>query len=265
MPTRALSTAALGMSGQQKRVDNIANNLANVSTTGFKSSDIAFQDLFYQNVEVSKRGSSVNEQSRSTSQLQLGHGSKPVATVRNFSQGAPAETGNPLDLAINGTGFLQVEMPDGSTAYTRDGNLTMDSSGRLITQTGLPLADFIEVPENIKGLNISKEGLVTAQLNSDGGVMDLGQIELAKFTNESGLSAMGDNLFSQTEASGMPLYGLPGNDGLGTIEQGFLEGSNVEVVSEMVDLIQAQRAYETNSKMVQTAEDMMAMTNSIKR
>lgn len=265
MPTRALSTAALGMSAQQKRVDNISNNLANVSTTGFKKSDIAFQDLFYQNIEVSKRGSAVNQRAHTASQLQLGHGSKPVATVRNFQQGAPVETGNSLNVAINGTGFLQVEMPDGSIAYTRDGNLTMDSTGRVITQSGLPLADFIELPESIEGLNISKEGLVTAQLDHDGGIMDLGQIELAKFTNNSGLSGLGDNLYSQTEASGLPIFGIPGNDGFGTLEQGFLEQSNVDVVSEMVDLIQAQRAYETNSKMVQTAEDMMAMTNSIKR
>ncbi|MEX0648297.1 MAG: flagellar basal-body rod protein FlgG [Balneolaceae bacterium] len=265
MPTRALSIAALGMSAQQKTVDNIANNLANVNTTGFKRSNIAFQDLFYQNVEISKRGSSANQQSRSASQLQLGHGSKPVATVRNFSQGSLTETANPLNIAINGTGFLQVEMPDGSVAFTRDGNLSLDSSGRVVTQSGLPLADFIEIPENTQSLNISKEGFITAQLDGDGGIIDLGQIELAKFINNSGLTAMGDNLFSQTEASGQPFFGLPGSDGFGTIEQGFLEHSNVDIVSEMVNLIQAQRAYETNSKMVQTTEDMMAMTNSIKR
>lgn len=265
MPTRALSIAALGMSAQQKSVDNIANNLANVNTTGFKRSNIAFQDLFYQNVEISKRGDSSNGRSSSVSQLQLGHGSKPVANVRNFSQGTLTETANPLNLALNGSGFFQVEMPDGSTAFTRDGNFALDSTGRVVTQSGLPLADFIEVPENAQALNISKEGFVTAQINGDGEMIDLGQIELAKFVNPGGLSGMGDNLYSQTEASGTPIYGMPGSDGFGSIEQGFLEQSNVDVVSEMVGLIQAQRAYETNSKMVQTAEDMMAMTNSIKR
>ncbi|PWN05196.1 flagellar basal-body rod protein FlgG [Rhodohalobacter mucosus] len=265
MPTRALSTAALGMSAQQKKVDNIANNLANVNTTGFKRSSIAFQDLFYQNIEVSKRGHSENEPGRSVARLQMGHGAKPVATVRNFSQGSLMETSNPLNIAINGSGFLQVEMPDGSIAYTRDGNLGLDSSGRVVTQSGLPLADFIEVPENVQGINISKEGLVTATLSGDGGIVDLGQIELAKFVNTSGLSAMGDNLYSRTEASGLPIFGLPASEGFGGLEQGFLEQSNVDIVSEMVNLIQAQRAYETNSKMVQTTEDLMALTNSIKR
>lgn len=265
MPIRALSIAALGMSAQQRSVDNIANNLANVNTTGFKRSNIAFQDLFYQNIEVSKRGGSADDRSQTVSMLQMGHGSKPVATVRNFSQGTLSETANPLNIALNGTGFLQVEMPDGSVAFTRDGNLALDSVGRVVTQSGLPLADFIEIPENAQGLNISKDGFVTAVINGDGEMVDLGQIELAKFVNASGLSALGDNLFSQTEASGQPIFGMPGNDGFGTIEQGFLEQSNVDVVSEMVSLIQAQRAYETNSKMVQTAEDMMSMTNAIKR
>jgi len=265
MPTRALSTAALGMSAQQRRVDNIANNLANVNTTGFKQSSIAFQDLFYQNVEISKRGTSANQTGNVPSHLQLGHGARAVANIRNFTQGSLAETGNPLNIAINGSGFLQVELPDGSVAYTRDGNLALDSTGRVVTQSGLPLADFIEVPEDIQGLNISKEGIVTARLNGDGDVIELGQIELAKFVNTSGLTGMGDNLYAQTEASGLPIFGTPGMEGFGTIEQGFLEQSNVDIVTEMVNLISAQRAYETNSKMVQTTEDMMAMTNAIKR
>ncbi len=264
MSDRALSIAALGMSAQQKMVDNIANNLANVNTTSFKKSTIAFQDLFYQNIVTSGRGSAGQESSEGPG-LQMGHGAKPVATVRNFSQGAMDETGGSMDVAINGAGFFQVEMPDGSIAYTRDGNFTMSSDGRLITQSGLPLADGIDIPEDTVGIQITQEGLVTAKLSGDRGEMDLGQIELAKFVNPGGLSAMGDNLYAQTEVSGAPFYSTPGMDGFGTLKQGFLEQSNVEIVTEMVDLIQAQRAYETNSKMVQTAEDMMAMTNSIKR
>lgn len=261
---RALSTAALGMSAQQKTVDNIANNLANVNTTGFKRSTIAFQDLFYQNVASSKRGDGLNSGS-SGPRLQMGHGAKAVATVRNFSQGALEETGGSLDVAINGAGFFQVEMPDGRIAYTRDGNFTMDGSGRLVTQSGVPLADQIEIPEDTVAIQISQDGVVSAKLNGGEGTLDLGQIELAKFVNPGGLEALGDNLFAKTETSGQPFFGRPGMDGFGGLQQGFLEQSNVDIVKEMVGLIQAQRAYETNSKMVQTAEDMMAMTNSIKR
>lgn len=262
---RALSTAALGMSAQQKRVDNIANNLANVNTTGFKRSTIAFQDLFYQNVASSKRGSELNNGRAAGPQIQMGHGAKPAATVRNFSQGPIKETGSSLDIAINGDGFFQVEMPDGRVTYTRDGNFSMDANGRLVTQSGLPLFDQIEIPEDAKAVQISKEGMVSARLSGGQGTIDLGQIELAKFVNPGGLEALGDNLYAQTETSGLPFYGMPAMDGFGGLQQGFLEQSNVDIVKEMVGLIQAQRAYETNSKMVQTAEDMMAMTNSIKR
>jgi flagellar basal-body rod protein FlgG len=170
-----------------------------------------------------------------------------------------------MDVAINGSGFFQVEMPDGSMAYTRDGNFSMNADGTMVTQSGLPLADRISIPQDAVGVQISDEGVISARLPGDQGSVDLGQLEMAKFINPSGLSAMGDNLYSQTETSGTPQYGIAGMEGFGSLEQGYLEGSNVEIVTEMVGLIQAQRAYETNSKMVQTAEDMMAMTNSIKR
>ena len=255
---RALTTGALGMSAQQKSVDNIANNLANVGTTGYKRTTVAFQDLFYENVESSKHGSAANRVSNDAPSLQIGHGSRAVATIRNFSQGSITETGNALDLAISGSGFFQVEMPDGSIAYTRDGNFSRDSTGMLVNNSGLPLADQIEIPEDAVGVSISQEGIVTAQMAGDGSAVDLGQIELAKFVNPSGLEALGD-------ASGMPFYGTPGMESFGVMRQGFLEQSNVDIVKEMVNLIEAQRAYETNSKMVQTAEDMMSMTNQIKR
>ncbi|MBO6537130.1 MAG: flagellar basal-body rod protein FlgG [Balneolaceae bacterium] len=261
---RALSTAALGMSAQQRSVDNIANNLANVGTTGFKRSTIAFQDLFYENIASSKQGSSSSRSSSDGPMLQIGHGSRAVATIRNFMQGSVAETGNALDLAISGDGFFQVELPDGQTAYTRDGNFSRDSSGLLVNNSGLPLAGQIEVPTDALAVEIDQDGTVTALL-SDNSQVDLGQIELAKFANSGGLEAIGDNLFVETESSGLAFFGTPGEEGFGVVRQGYLEQSNVDIVTEMVRLIEAQRAYETNSKMVQAAEDMMQVTNSIKR
>lgn len=264
MPNTSLSTAALGMRAQQMKVNNIANNLANVNTTGFKRSKIAFQDLFYENIPASKRGVNINGRV-SGPQLQLGHGSKPVSTVRNFTEGALEQTGRSLDLAIKGEGFLRVQMPDGSITFTRDGSLAMNSNGTLITQSGLPLADQISVPPEAVDINISEQGVVTAKLPGNRGNMVLGQLELAKFINPSGLSAMGDNLYRKTTNSGMAQFGTAGMNGFGTLQQGFLEKSNVNIVNAMVDLIKAQRAYQTNSKMVKTADEMMAMTNSIKR
>ncbi len=261
---RALSTAALGMSAQQRSVDNIANNLANVGTTGFKRSTIAFQDLFYENIASSKQGSSSSRSSSDGPMLQIGHGSRAVATIRNFMQGSVAETGNALDLAISGDGFFQVELPDGQTAYTRDGNFSRDSSGLLVNNSGLPLAGQIEVPTDALAVEIDQDGTITALL-SDNSQVDLGQIELAKFANNGGLEAIGDNLYVGTESSGLAFFGTPGEEGFGVVRQGYLEQSNVDIVTEMVRLIEAQRAYETNSKMVQAAEDMMQVTNSIKR
>lgn len=262
---RALSTAALGMSSQQKSVDNIANNLANVNTTGFKRSTIAFQDLFYENLSSSSHGSAANRPSNDAPTLQVGHGSRAVATIRNFMQGSVAETGNALDLAISGSGFFQVEMPDGNVVYTRDGNFSRDASGLLVNNSGLALADFIEIPVDAVAIEISQEGVVRAVMAGDNQQVELGRLELAKFVNPGGLEARGDNLFAETEASGTPFFGVPGEEGFGVVRQGYLEQSNVDIVTEMVRLIEAQRAYETNSKMVQTAEDMMSVTNSIKR
>ncbi len=253
------------MSAQQRSVDNIANNLANVSTTGFKRSTIAFQDLFYENIASSKHGAAASRVSNDGPSLQVGHGSRAVATIRNFMQGSLAETGNALDLAVSGQGFFQVEMPDGSIAYTRDGTFSRDATGMLVNSSGLPLADQIEIPADAVAVEISQSGVVTALMAGDSRQIELGQIELAKFVNTGGLEARGDNLFSETDASGMPFFGVPGTDGFGVVRQGYLEQSNVDIVNEMVRLIEAQRAYETNSKMVQTAEDMMQVTNSIKR
>jgi flagellar basal-body rod protein FlgG len=262
---RALSTAALGMSAQQRQVDNVANNLANVGTTGFKRSTIAFQDLFYENVASSKLGGASSRNASQGPMLQIGHGSRAVATIRNFMQGSVAETGNALDLAISGSGFFQVELPDGNIAYTRDGNFSRDANGMLVNNSGLPLAGQIEVPTDAVAVEIAQDGTVTALMAGDNTQVDIGHIELAKFANAGGLEALGDNLFAETDSSGLPFYGEPGSEGFGVVRQGYLEQSNVDIVNEMVRLIEAQRAYETNSKMVQTAEDMMSVTNSIKR
>lgn len=262
---RALRTASLGMKAQQLSVDNIANNLSNVNTTGFKKSTIAFQDLFYQTLASSRLGSSVNNVASDGPELQVGHGSRPVATIRNFQQGSIEESGNPLDLAINGQGFFQVERPDGSLAYSRDGNLSLNSEGLIVNSSGLPLAGQVQIPSDAISVQITQDGMVSALLQGETAPVDLGQIELAKFTNPAGLRAMGDNLFEATQGSGEAFIGIPGNQGFGSIQQGFTENSNVDIVNEMVNLIVAQRAYETNSKMVQTAEEMMSVTNSIKR
>lgn len=262
---RALRTAALGMSAQQLSVDNIANNLANVNTQGYKRTQIAFQDLFYQTLASSRMGASSNNVSNDSPELQVGHGSRPVSTIRNFSQGSMEESGNPLDLAVNGIGFFQISRPDGSIAYSRDGQFTLNSQGLLVNSSGLPLADQIEIPQDAVSIQITQDGYVSAMIQGQNSAVDLGQIELAKFINPGGLRAIGDNLFESTDSSGDPFLGLPGTEGFGSVMQGFTENSNVDIVNEMVRLIVAQRAYETNSKMVTTAEEMMGITNSIKR
>lgn len=265
MSIRALSTAALGMSAQKRSVDNIANNVANVNTTGFKRSNLAFQDMFYETIPTSRRGNTMLNGRSDSSSLQIGNGSKPVTTVRNFTQGPLSETGNPLNLAVNGDGFFRLELPDRTEVYTRDGNFSLDSNGRIVNPSGLVLADNIEIPENTTTLKISKEGLVSVRIGNNERMVDIGEIELVKFVNPGGLNAMGDNLFAATEASGSPIFGRPGIDSFGTLEQGYLESSNVDIVMEMVGLIEAQRAFEINSKMVQTAEEMLSLSNNLKR
>lgn len=259
---RALRTAALGMSAQQSGVDNIANNLANANTTGFKRSTIVFQDLLYQTVQAPGMAET---QGGAPASLQMGHGAAAIATVRTFTQGGLTETGNALDIAINGDGFLQVRRPDGTIAYTRDGTLTLSADGQLITQTGLPIEPDISVPPEAVEIHISQDGIVSARMQGEADSFELGQIELARFANPAGLTALGGNLFEQTEASGEPTIDTPGEEGLGVIRQGFLEAANVDVVKEMVNLITAQRAYEINSKMVNTSDDMLQIANNLKR
>ena len=260
---RALRTAALGMSAQQTGVDNTANNLANANTTGYKRSNVVFQDLLYQTVQAGGLGEAAG--TARPAALQMGHGAAAIATVRNFTQGGLVQTGGSLDLAISGDGFLQVRRPDGTIAYTRDGTLTLSSEGTLITQTGLPIEPDLNVPPDAVEVHVSQDGLLTVRLQGDPEMIELGQLELSRFANPAGLSAIGDNLYEQTEASGEPTIGMPGEDGLGTIRQGYVESSNVDVVQEMVNLITAQRAYEINSKMVTTSEEMLQVANNLKR
>lgn len=262
MPPRSLQTAALGMEAQQTSIDNIANNLSNANTTGYKRSRVVFQDLLYENVQASAEGETDGAE---PAELQIGSGATSVATVRNFSQGSFSKTGNSLDLAINGDGFFQVQRPDGSLAYTRDGTFTLSSEGNIVTQTGLQVQPNLNVPPNAVEISVNQEGVVKARLQGESEMVELGQLELARFSNSGGLRPTGGNLYEQTEASGEPFIGTPGRDGLGTVRQGFLEKGNVKVVQEMTSLIQAQRTYELNSRMVTTSDEMMQTANNVKR
>ncbi len=260
---RALYTSATGMEAQQTNVDVISNNLSNVNTTGFKKQRTNFQDLVYQE---SRHPGTPNAQGEEIPVgTEVGHGTRVSATQKLFTQGSLEETGNPLDLVIEGDGFFQVSMPDGSTGYTRDGSLKMDSQGRLVTADGHPIQPEIMIPEEATDISVTSDGTVSYQMPGEEGMQEAGELELVNFTNPAGLSSQGRNLFSETDASGPPVPDRPGENGLGTIEQGFLEMSNVEIVDEMVDMITAQRAYETNSRSIQASDEMLQTANQLKR
>ncbi|MEM1128579.1 MAG: flagellar basal-body rod protein FlgG [Bacteroidota bacterium] len=260
---RALRTAALGMNAQQTAVDNTANNLANANTTAYKESRVVFQDLLYQTVQAPTEGQAEGVARPAT--LQMGHGAAPVATVRSFKQGSLIQSGNPLDLAINGDGFFQILRPDGTISYTRDGSFMRSAEGEVITQNGLPLEPGISIPEDTAEIIIGADGVVQVRSQGAADIVEVGQIEIVRFSNPAGLQAMGGNLFDQTEASGEPIVSTPGEEGAGLIRQAFLESGNVDVVQEMVNLITSQRAYEINSKMVTTSEEMLQIANNMKR
>ncbi len=250
-----------GMEAQQMQLDVISNNLANVSTTGFKRANAVFEDLMYQNLR--QVGSSSSEQSQLPTGLHLGLGVRTVATSRSFSQGSLQQTGNNLDIAIQGNGFFQITMPDGTTNYTRDGSFQVDNQGRLVTSTGLPVANGVTVPANARSLAISADGTVTAMVPGNSAPQSVGTIALASFINTAGLEPRGQNLFAESAASGQPNSGVPGANGLGTLSQGFLETSNVNVVQELITMIQTQRAYEMNSKAIQTSDQMLQKLGQI--
>ncbi|MEI8170968.1 MAG: flagellar basal-body rod protein FlgG [Rhodoferax sp.] len=244
-----------GMEAQQMQLDVISNNLANSSTNGFKRASAVFEDLMYQNLR--QAGSNSSEQSQLPTGLQVGLGVRTVATSRSFSQGALQQSGNKLDVAVQGNGFFQVTMPDGTTNYTRDGSFQVDSQGRLVTATGLPIANGVTVPANATSIAIAGDGTVTAQIPGTVAPQSIGTIALASFINPAGLDPKGQNLYSETPASGQPNSGTPGSNGLGALMQGYVETSNVNVVQELVTMIQTQRAYEMNSKAIQTSDQML--------
>jgi flagellar basal-body rod protein FlgG len=258
---RALYSAAAGMESQQMNLDVISNNLANVNTTGFKKSKVEFQELLYQTTRAP--GADLGSGNQLPTGIQVGQGSRPVATARIFTNGDLTQTGEQLDVAVQGAGFFQVQMPDGTNAYTRDGAFKTDSTGRIVTSDGLPVVGgFQPVPAGTTNITISSNGNVT--YTGASGTTTF-QAQLVRFNNPAGLESEGSNLYKETPASGTPELGTPGQNGFGTLNQGYLELSNVSVVEEMVNLIQAQRAYEVNSKAVQAADEMMQQSNNMKR
>lgn len=250
-----------GMQAQQTQLDVISNNMANVSTNGFKRASAVFEDLMYQNLR--QVGAADTEQNNLPTGLQIGLGVRTVATSRQFSQGSLQQSGNQLDIAVNGQGFLQVALPDGTTGYTRDGSLQVDSQGRLVTSSGLAIAGDITVPAEAQSVTVGSDGVVTAKLPGNATPQQLGNIELASFINPAGLEPKGQNLYTETVASGNPVTGAPGSAGLGTLMQGYVETSNVNVVQELVTMIQTQRAYEMNSKAIQTSDQMLQRLSQI--
>ena len=259
---RAFSTAATGMTAQQTMVDVIANNLANVNTSGFKRSQLNFQNLLY--VTMEEPGTEISSGINSPSGIEIGSGVRVASTIKVFSPGELENTGNPLDIAISGDGFLQVTMPNGDLRYTRDGSLMTNANGELVTSAGYTIEPAISVPTDAVSVSIEKDGGVNIT-DSSGTQSVVGTIQLARFPNPSGLSGEGGNLFSENLASGTPTTGTPGENGFGSIQSGFLEKSNVQMVTELVNLITAQRAYEINSKAIKVGDDMLRTANGIVR
>ena len=259
---RALYTAATGMIAQQYNIDTISNNLANVNTTGFRKNEARFQDLIYQNLRAP--GTPVGPSVVPVGQ-DVGLGVKVGASEKTFTQGTLQQTSNPLDIAIEGDGFFQVTLPDGTAAYTRDGSFKGDANGSIVTADGYFLNPQITIPANANAVQVGADGTVTAQIPGQQQPQQLGQINLVRFTNVAGLAPKGQNLFTQTGASGAPTLSQPGLNGTGTLQGGYLEASNVSVVEEIVNMITAQRAYEANSKAITTADEMLQTAVQTKR
>jgi flagellar basal-body rod protein FlgG len=252
---RSLWIAKTGLDAQQTQMDVISNNLANVSTSGFKRARAVFEDLLYQTLR--QPGAQSSQQSQLPSGLQIGTGVKPVATERVFTQGNLQQTGNAKDVAIQGNGFFQIQMPDGTTAYTRDGSFQTDSQGQLVTSSGYLVQPGITLPANTLSITIAPDGTVSALQPGNVAPTQVGTLQLATFVNPAGLFSMGENLFAETAASGTPNVATPGTNGTGLLNQGYVETSNVNVVEELVNMIQTQRAYEINSKSIQTSDQML--------
>jgi len=252
---RSLWIAKTGMEGQQSKLDAISNNLANVGTNGYKRAGVAFEDLMYQNLRPA--GSASSEQTALPTGLQVGLGVRAAATTRNFSQGALTNTGGSTDVAIRGDGFFQITLPDGTTGYTRDGGFQLDAGGQIVTNAGYVLQPGITVPAGSSSLKIDPQGVVSVVPAGQTTPQNLGTIQLASFINPAGLESRGGNLYAETAASGTPNAAAPGSSGHGTLMHGYVEGSNVNVVEELVTMIATQRAYELNSKAIQTSDQML--------
>ncbi len=259
---RAIYTATTGMLGQQLNIDTISNNIANVNTTAYKKQRTEFNDLFYQTLQHA--GTATSENTISPTGMAVGLGVSPGGINKLFSQGSLKETENNLDLAITGKGFFEIQLPNGQTAYTRSGNFKLDDNGNIVTSEGYLLNPQITIPQDAVQFNIGSDGTVSS-VQADGQSQVIGQIQIASFTNPTGLHPLGNNLYQATNASGAAFVGIATENGLGSIKQGFLELSNVRLVEEMTDLITGQRAYEANSKSIQTADSMLQIINGLKR
>lgn len=259
----ALRTSATGMAAQQLRTEVISNNIANVNTTAFKQSRAHFEDLLYQTVQGATTVG--GQDTKGTPAIQIGRGTHLAGVQRLHAQGPLEPTGRPLDIAIEGEGFFQIQMPNNGVSYTRDGSFQISDQGTLVTSGGYTVAPGIKVPSDASNVQISRTGVVTAQRANNADVQELGRIELARFTNPSGLLTMGENLYNETPASGEAQRGFPQDEGMGRLLQGSLEGSNVEIVQEMVDMITSMRAYELNSKAIKNSEEMMSIANNMVR
>lgn len=252
---RSLWISKTGLEAQQTQMDVISNNLANVSTTGFKRSRAIFEDLLYQNLR--QPGAQSSQQTQVPSGLQIGTGVRPVAAERIHTQGNLQQTSNQMDVAIQGAGFIQVLMPDGTTAYTRDGSFQMDSQGQIVTSNGFVVQPAVTIPANATTVTIGQDGVITVTQAGVAAPVQVGSLQLATFINASGLESMGQNLYLETASSGTPSTNVPGTNGTGTLSQGYVETSNVNVVEELVNMIQTQRAYEINSKAITTSDQML--------
>ena len=256
----SLWVAKTGLDAQQTRMNVISNNLANVNTTGFKRDRAVFEDLLYQNIR--QAGGQTGADTQAATGFQLGTGVRVLATEKITAQGNMQTTENSLDIAIAGDGYFQIAQPDGTIAYTRDGNFNLDNAGQIVTGSGHLLQPAITVPANASSLTIGQDGTVSVELQAGGGAQVLGQLQMARFINAAGLQAIGQNLLKETPASGAPQVGNPGADGMGILMQGALEASNVNVVEEMVSMIETQRAYEINSKAISTVDGMLQYLNN---
>jgi flagellar basal-body rod protein FlgG len=252
---RSLYIAKTGLEAQQTNLDVITNNLANVSTNGFKRSRAVFEDLLYQNIR--QPGAQSSQQTALPSGLQIGTGVRNVATERIFTQGNPQATGNAKDIMINGSGFFQVLLPDGSTAYTRDGSFQLDANGQMVSSSGYTIQPTITIPANAQEITVGRDGVVSVKLPGSTAPAQVGTLLVANFVNPAGLEAKGENLYVETGSSGAPSTNTPGANGAGALMQGYVETSNVNVVEEMVNMIQTQRAYEINSKAINTSDQML--------